>query len=218
MSRLDTICGAYGKGEEAVSSRSIRVEDVNRVTGYNPETAEYQKGQADEYGNEVTCWWTGIENPYYTSTNGSKGDLEHYDGKFSYFNGTEYITSTAPETATESAPVKITTLTLDYYEYYGTTLTDSSNDEVKGLAVNSKAYIMLFSSRYWLASTYIGGLRRLIKIELGMRLVEAGQVKGAYLVYSSGGSAQYNFGVRAVVSLDRDIDLRGSSESGWEII
>ena len=47
---LDGICEAYGYGEGAVGkARSITVEDVNKVTGYDPETALFGSGQIYQY-------------------------------------------------------------------------------------------------------------------------------------------------------------------------
>ena len=43
-SKINVTCQTYGKGVGAVSSRCINVDDVNRITGYNPETAGYEKG------------------------------------------------------------------------------------------------------------------------------------------------------------------------------
>ena len=56
--KLDAECTKYGAGDGAESARSLRVEDINKITGYNPENPEkiekYQKGTIAEYGEKVT--------------------------------------------------------------------------------------------------------------------------------------------------------------------
>ncbi|MBQ8044062.1 MAG: hypothetical protein IJ272_07965, partial [Clostridia bacterium] len=67
---LDGLCEPYGKGESATGARSIRVEDVNKITGYDPETAKDGEGKLWEYGNEVTYSYNVTTKPAYTATNG----------------------------------------------------------------------------------------------------------------------------------------------------
>lgn len=225
ITSLNSVCAKYGKGDGAVGARSVTVEDINRVTGYNPETAEFDKGKISEYGNKVTFWWSGNEDPYYTSTNGAEGDMDkgNHKGTFYNFNGTSYVKLTAPQVFDKEndEPIKITTLTSNYYMYHGTTLTSNSTGEIKGLAANSKAYKMIFRnsannqySQYWLASPYVAAYSNYV--QLGFRRVYSGSVRGASFVFSYkswGSSAQ---GVRAVVSLASDIQLVGSSAQGWK--
>ncbi len=66
-SELDGLCAPYGKGESATRARSIRVEDVNKITGYDPERAKWGKAQICEYGNEVTYSYAGAEKVKYYS-------------------------------------------------------------------------------------------------------------------------------------------------------
>ena len=55
---LDNECAKYGKGSGAKSARSLRVEDINRITGYDPANSEnlekYGKNELNEYGKKVT--------------------------------------------------------------------------------------------------------------------------------------------------------------------
>ena len=44
VERLDEVCEKYGKGTGAKSARSLRVEDINKITGYVPEKVLYRKG------------------------------------------------------------------------------------------------------------------------------------------------------------------------------
>ena len=58
VEQLDEKCEKYGKGIGAKSARSLRVEDINRITGYNPEKLvngkKFGEGGINEYGNKVT--------------------------------------------------------------------------------------------------------------------------------------------------------------------
>ena len=52
---LDELCSEFGEGVGAEGARSLRVEDINRITGYSPDGNEiYGKGKMREYGTEVT--------------------------------------------------------------------------------------------------------------------------------------------------------------------
>ena len=71
---LTKIAGLYGHGTHATGARSVNVDDINKITGYNPNaegiknpTAEqiasgnkYGKNQLYEYGNKVTYSWNRI--------------------------------------------------------------------------------------------------------------------------------------------------------------
>ena len=98
---LNKIAGLYGHGTHAVSARSVNVDDINKITGYNPNaegiknpTAEqiasgnkYGKNKLYEYGNKVTYSWDGTsDKPAYTSTNGTHGSLTSSHNQSSYGN------------------------------------------------------------------------------------------------------------------------------------
>ena len=55
VKNLDDICSEYGKGKGATGARSLRVEDINKITGYNPDKSEkFREGELGEYGAKVT--------------------------------------------------------------------------------------------------------------------------------------------------------------------
>lgn len=65
---LDKICSLYGHGKYADSARSIRAEDINKITGYKPEIVQYGKGTMKEYGLDITYSWDGTtEYPIFSS-------------------------------------------------------------------------------------------------------------------------------------------------------
>ena len=201
---LDAICEEYGKGNGATGVRSITVEDVNKITGYNPETAKYGEGEIYEYGNEVTYSYNGTTSPAYSGSNGKTGTLSgtHSNG-FHYYNGTNFVVADL-----STATGIITTLKSDVYYYYAPDLEIIEN--------GSKAYTMLFGeddTYYWLASPHVYSYTSYAFF--GMRFVGYGGVLYYNLWDSSGNATSYELGVRAVVSLASDINVTGSSETGW---
>ena len=65
ITELDKISALYGQGEYAEGARSITVEDVNKITGYNPETDfTGSEGNLLEYGNVIDYFWQGTDYPY----------------------------------------------------------------------------------------------------------------------------------------------------------
>ena len=189
VSQLNTMCEPYG-----TKVRSITVEDINRVTGYDPtnqgDGTVFGVGEFYEYGNEVT--YTANES---SATNGktSAPDLEenyvHPDGRIIGINAT-------------SITVKSTC-----YAYYPNTLTLNSSGTTVGIATNSNAYKMLFQNAdysancsYWLASTYVHAMDD--RSLFGMRDVSTdGLIYFNDLWSSRGESGPYSLGVRAVVCL-----------------
>ena len=191
VAQLDNMCKPYG-----TNARSIKVEDINRVTGYDPNKTgdgkKYGQGEMYEYGNKVTYTSSGS-----TGTNGQKynGSLsgnkyEHPDGRAIGSNGVTSITETST-----------------YYYYYPDTLTDNSSGTTVGIAKTTPAYKLLFRNAedtsncsYWLASSYV--YADTDDSYFGLRSVySGGYVNRCYLWGSSVGTYSGSYGVRAVVSL-----------------
>ena len=84
---LNNICQIFGYGYGATGARSIIVEDINKITGYNPNnTGKYDPDQIgngeksyantpSEYGTETTYSWDGEGNLYYKVSNGMDGNI-----------------------------------------------------------------------------------------------------------------------------------------------
>lgn len=177
---LNKVASLYGYGTHAIRARSVNVNDINKITGYNPNaegiknpTAEeiasgnkYGKDQLDEYDNEVTYSWIGTNYPKYTSTNENTGNIveSHNANKSSYgdfkkafswydFSNNSWKKSSYTSSASTESPVEITKLTSTGYSYYPETLTTNYNTSATtGITYNSAERQMLFDKTYWLAS------------------------------------------------------------------
>lgn len=193
ISQLNTMCAQYG-----TNARSIKVEDINRVTGYDPtnqgDGTVFVAGQFYEYGNKVT----------YTASGSSATNGKTYTGSISYEHpdgrkiGTDNVTSITVES------------TAYYYYPYSLTTSSSTTGECKGIATDSPAYEMLFGkasdtsdgsgNAYWLASSYV--FADFERSYFGLRYVYSdGNVDRSDLWGSHGSTFAPSLGVRAVVSL-----------------
>lgn len=154
---MKNICEIYGHGTGAISVRSMTIEDMNKITGYDPTNTGdgtfFREGEIGEYLNEVI--YTREEFGY-TTLQGKNGST----GSFGYTSFIYYDENS--KTHKNLALGESITLTNTYYGYYATTLTESSTGTVKGIATSSREYSVLFPFRknYWFTSRYIlaGGI------------------------------------------------------------
>ena len=122
---LNSTCEVYGNGTYASGARCINVDDINRVTGYNPETAGYNAGKLSEYGNVVT----------YTCQSYEYREDFDYPPETMYkitYSGSNGITGTLTELSDGFSG----TLRSTWYEY------DVSAEEIE-----SSAYNTIFKNR-----------------------------------------------------------------------
>lgn len=193
-------CGITITDTVAESVRSINVDDINRVTTYNPENIglEHNGGpyggtssntkNAHEYGNIVK---------YKAST-----AIEASNGA----TGTTSSTCRLPRATANSE----FTIKSNYYYYYPETLTDSSNSSSE--LRNTAWYTLLFANTnssdtfYWLATPHVYAASW--NAYWGLRAVDSGRVcdHGWWLSY--GGAFEPSRGVRAVVSLGSDVQVK----------
>ena len=101
ISILNEAAEKYNDGNLAFSARSINLNDINRVTGYNPEIDQVPIGDVSDYGSVVTYYWDGTDQIYYSSTNDYNGYLpEEYNTDFYYIEENEVLHSPKSTTAT----------------------------------------------------------------------------------------------------------------------
>ena len=210
IKRLNELCEPYGHGTGAVGARSIKVEDVNKLTGYDPTT--YGVGTMLQYGNKVTFSWntTTDGDVDYISTNGQSGTLissSHSEG-FSYIDFNTMAKTTVPVNGS-GMPTLINT---SYqYELNDTTLPTKSHAAVLLLSTGVKAN----GGHYWLASPYISSFYT-FGSSFGLLSGSDGVVAPQSLFYSAGEEAYRGIGIRAVVEISPSITIgTKNATNGW---
>ena len=215
---LDGICEPYGYGEGAVGkARSITVEDVNKVTGYDPETASngnpYGSGQLYQYGNVVEYEYNGTTKPAYTSVvtgDEPKALTGTHSNGFYYYNEETKEFAHITDLTTGTNGNVFAKLTSNYYYYYAPDLTTISSTD------NAEAYQMIFGNDdtyYWLASPDVN--TNTYYANFGMRYVDHGDVDASTLWISDGNTSYLENGVRAVVTLSSDVQFTEYTANGW---
>jgi hypothetical protein len=227
IEELNKISAIFGHGKGAEGAKSITVEDINEITGYNPETAKYNKGYFSEYGNKVT--YTRGEGTALSSSATNGKTWSGTQSTFNYYDKTNKTFKALTSGSTE--------ITSTDYAYGPATLKDGFTQPVQGVDENgtyNEVYQMLFGkytidnnsySRsftgtgtepyYWLASDYA-----LVDnyVYWGLRLVYNGCVGSSSLYFSYGNESSNSHGVRPVVSLKSDISLEwNETAKEWKI-
>ena len=161
VDELNNICEIFGHGNGATGARSIEVADINKITGYEPDTAKYYENYGVGYGKEITYYWGQDGNLYYEVDGEAKICSRDYSNGFFWYNEDtkEWNKSIKPETITNKEI--IIKLKNNYYFYDARSLTGHGSNPInkKPLSISSSEYKMLFAniSEYWIASTTING-------------------------------------------------------------
>ena len=196
---LNDLCAPYIHGKSATDARSIKIEDIDRITGYDK--TKSGKGTIYEYDAEVIIKYNGTNKPYYEMSDTVKGDFTHTHDIFYYYDGEKFV---------EIAPIKGTSGEII------TTITNNAYSYPIELVSTTKAYTLINEvSTYWLATTVKVTSKETCAYQINA--VSNGGVTVTPLFFANGTIANRNYqlNVRAVVSLSADVQLKGSSESGW---
>ena len=232
---LNKVCSVFGSGKGAIGARSVNVDDINKITGYNPNNVgkydpeqkttgtRYVKVESDEYGNQTTYAWTSTEKQVsWTGSNKKSGTglvLEFATYGFNWYD----IESKTWENSVQNttAPATIATLTSTSYSYYPDSLNTSSGTG-EGLSTESKEYKTLFMNKaeskvsYWLASSRICNVR--YGPAFGMFYVNSGGFVYSQDMYLPNGRVfGGKDGVRPVVSLKSDIELKEGTDGSYDL-
>ena len=206
IEEMENISKIYGHGSGALYARAIKMEDINKITGYDPmNTGDgkiYNQGKDTEYLNEFTVTKKEVTSYEFKCKNGAEVPSYTY-GAFRYFNEeNKYVNLEIGQSVT---------LTCTYYSYYPTTLTDDISGEEKGISKNSREYSMLFSDNYWIADKYFGGTENInLTTHYGFFRVMDGVVRtiGArYCIAVGGNRSLTTFKIMPVVYMNADIQL-----------
>lgn len=174
VGELKKVCQLYGQGKYAdkAKTRSINVDDINKITGYNPNCVgvknpteeqiatgtKFSSGKWNEYGNRVTYKFKGATLLYATSTNrlghilNYQNAINQYNTFWWYNNGWQSLTNEGEgEEETNIATIETTA-----YDYYPETLTEEEGASSIGIAHNSTEYEMLFGADEYSEAQYNG--------------------------------------------------------------
>ena len=226
IEELNKISAIFGHGKGAEKATSITVEDINAITGYNPETAKSRQGDWGEYGNKVT--YTRGEG---TALSSSATNGKTWSGPrdtFNYYNKStkEFVPLTSGSTEITSTSYAYNPLTLDTDKVVSGTNEDGTVNTVYKMLfgydkVGSDNYFRNFTNgkcaqNYWLASDYASADDDYVN--WGLRHVNDGVVYGNYLYHSYGIESSNSNGVRPVVSLKSDVSLEwNETAKEWKI-
>ena len=166
ISKLNTLCAKFADGVKTEKGRSIKVEDINKITGYDPnesrlnpndltEKGVFGKNQIYQYGNNVT----------YTK----KAGVRNNGKNVVWYRGDKVVTTETEsnyekfwklgESSDITAPFTIQSTNYAYFPetlgmFPGTVV--ASGQTMEGISTTSPAYDMLFKTQsdrsYWLAS------------------------------------------------------------------
>ena len=209
---LDTFCKElYGQGKHAVkeSTRSVTVEDINKITGYDPKTYSGY-GTTYKYRFGPTYYGSTLNTqPQYSANGGTTWQNTTFtNSKFRYCeDGSKEFKNLEEQQALTEV-----TLTSTLYVYQGASKLEQTSAE----------YMMLFNNTgwgegaYWLASHMVGP--KTTGSSFGFGAVYQGSVTSNRLIEDVWYYLDvYGCGVRAVVTLESDIQLSGNSTDGWTI-
>lgn len=200
VSKLDDIAKKYGNGNDAVSARSIRLSDINKITNY-------KSGENSSYGNQKIYYWGSSENPmvdvdgeFSTSKTAHNGNFIWYDT-----NSGKWVTSVKNGTETSEDPTKICILTntliaydndIDYQDGSSFLIFTEEDNEFKMLYLDNEGN----NANYWVADLFVNTLNNMAGY--GYPVVKHDAVNYTYMVYSLGVSRETTAGVRVVVTID----------------
>ena len=215
INRLNTLCSNFADDNKTENGRGIKIEDINRITGYNPLYCSIDKNDLTQKGIFVeknNVWGEYRKRVTYDMKDDGKAwykeesDTEYIEGFRSAFMVLGSYSNITEPTTIESTG----------YSYFPDTLgifpasQVAEGQELQGISSSSPAYDMLFNipnNPYWIASDFV--ITRPGSADWGCFCVntssDSGFVNfvGIWSSYSHANSR--NYGVRPVVQLKSEI-------------
>lgn len=201
---LNSICGIYGHGKGAKSARSIKVEDIDKLTGFDKTT--YNKKSIDGYGQTVT----------YTKNEESSVDITWNGNKFNK----DFLIFLKPDGNFLENKGDSVTIENTFYNYrlleYKTKIGNDAYDLITKDTDDITDPNFIIGNHYWLGNSWIQTLPN-YNIYYGMFSLSNSEISGDSLDDSVNHSKSCTNGVRPVVSLKPDIFIE--EENGvWNIL
>ena len=231
IEELNNICSIYGTGIGATSARVVTVDDIDRITGYNPNNIgkkdpnkeesgkKCYAGGVSEYGINVkyTLLSTGVK---YEATNGVTNGTNANYKQFTYYDEESKTWGSLDVSGNMTSTLKSTA-----YAYYPTTLIETNDINAStGISNTSIEYKMLFTNSstgadkenagktdniyYWLGTQFV--ITQAGNANFGLHYVLSDYVSNYSLYQSNNGVNNHYLGVRPVVTLDSKVRLKDS--------
>ncbi len=229
IEELNNICDFYGAGKYAVGGRCITAEDVNKITGYNPNCVGIRNPSKDqiltgtkcfsgnlyEYGNKIKYLWDGTEYPKYESSIGLNDKLSTGHPDYFMWYTDKWNTKNKPDNVDEIE--EITTLEATAYKYYPETLKEENTSAIVGITDDNLEYNLLFNltDPYWLATRYC--FPDVTMTTYGCFWIKDGFVEFMSLAGSKGSEYDRPAGIRPVVYLDMRVKLNQNGDNNWTL-
>lgn len=241
MDELNRVCSIYGSGYGATKSRSVNVDDINKITGYNPNNEgkydpkqtgvgyKYRENNIGEYGSKTTYIWEEVKNTVEMKKDNTIINEHESDNYAQYgFNWYDIENKTWRNSMQDiTNPIEIATLTSTGYTYYSNTLNlmRMTTGEIEaGLKEDSEEYKMLFKDKsgegisYWLASSFIEADEE-GKYGIGVAFGESIGTVGSLSLYKTDGEVStIGKKIRPVVSLSSEVKLQKNKDGSYDIV
>lgn len=230
INQLDAMASVYAGGAKAISARSVRASDINKVTGYNPYktgTGEvFDKGDSREYGNTVTYSYKDGSNAgiYYKGENGAEGIKVNTkldpDDNYKWFDSIDGVNISS------SNPSNTLSYTSSYYYYSIETLTSTRHPSKPsiGLVTDTAPFNMICAdksyhlAKYWLADQDICANPSRTSWQIRYVWGETVNAATLYHSYDPDDEEAKTASVRVVVTLDESAKLvYDEANSIWNI-
>ncbi len=210
ISEVDGMCAPYANGVESTYARSIKAEDINKITGFNPETAwdgqPVNLNKAKQYGTVVV--YEGINSTSYKATTQNTALFPE---------GTKIVEGTF-KTVDNNILEAGETIEIDLI-YYNYDMGPMPTGRAKYLSY--KALDMLGASgRYWLMTqssiVYEQASWGFLSFNHGSpNNASIGRSESLYK--STGEEREAEWGVRAVVYLNPEVELVWNEEESYNL-
>ena len=196
--KLNEIASKYAHGKNALSGRSINIEDINKII------------KVDSVSRKTYSYYWGSEaNPITIDEETNERYLSKlkHNNKFLWFDfeTNKWNLSEKNSKETNENMTKITTSENTLFVYNYEIHDEETYEYVPFMEKDTKEYNMLFkddtkeSNSYWVATKYANATNRYISY--GYNVVKNADVNYTYLVYSSQNITEITFGVRPVIEI-----------------
>ena len=200
--RLNEISQKYAKGKNAISGRSINLDDINKITKVKEDVLKQSEV-------EISYYWGKEKEPITVNEKtGEKATIKiEHKGEFLWFDNikNEWNISKKNGNETNDNMKKIITLKNDHIAYNYEIYHEEIKDFVPFISKDTKEYKMLFTDdindkvSYWISTKFISATQRYAAY--GYNVVKSADINYNYIIYSAQVPRESTFGIRPVIEI-----------------